>query len=164
MIFNSGSSMPPYRWLRNMSTFPLPSMAWGVKFQRIKGERMEKMETADIDALIAAVEAGGDQLPLSDIGFPDGTVWRAIPSGTFDGQCLHDLINAYRGSLDAAKRLHDALLPGWAWGLNDDGEAEVWPYVGGFDAPAIVGVCRDNPARAWLLSILRAVKAKGERG
>lgn len=72
--------------------------------------------------------------------------------------------DAYRGSLDAAKRLHDALLPGSFW------------YIGHLDAPSL-GYCATvssghfadspswrgfniDPARAWLLAILRAMEAE----
>ena len=99
----------------------------------------------DLDKLIAAVEAG--RLPT----FPE--TCRAVRGA--DGV---DVDAAFGGSLDAAKRLHDALLPGWAWDVCDDGEADVWPYDDIID-DRVVGICRDNPARAWLLAILRAVTA-----
>lgn len=58
---------------------------------------------------------------------------------------------AYHGSLDAAKALHEAVLPGWAWTLCNDGKAHVlrtgsepWSYA-------------ETPARAWLLAILEAL-------
>ena len=102
----------------------------------------------ELDKLIEAVEAG--TIPRHDL---DAFIpWR--------GPDIHfgDSHDAYRGSLDAAKRLHDALLPGWGWDLCDDGEAKVFEYTS--SAEEYVGVCRDNPARSWLLAILRAVKAR----
>jgi hypothetical protein len=80
--------------------------------------------------------------------------------------------NAFSGSLDAAKALHEAVLPGWdvpsldqasnlagspwgcevAWfdGANPNNNRKV--YSGhSFDG---------NPARAWLLAIVRALIAK----
>ena len=104
----------------------------------------------ELDKLIEAVESG--TIPRHDL---DAFIpWRGLDTQTGDS---HD---AYRGSLDAAKRLHDALLPGWGWDLCDDGEAKVFEYT--FSAEEYVGVCRDNPATAWLLAILRAVKAKAQ--
>ena len=87
---------------------------------------------------------------------------------------------AYNGSLDAALALHHAVLPGWAYrigycSVSDD--AAVFPD---FNCPdhgerlrATLDEGRDwfgdmdvdqrppgNPARAWLLSILRALAAQ----
>ena len=69
---------------------------------------------------------------------------------------------AYEGSLDAAKALHEAVLPGWRWDVTahaasvQDPKAKPNPKFpsswGLFD-----GCITDNPARAWLLAILRAL-------
>jgi hypothetical protein len=79
-------------------------------------------------------------------------------------------------AMSAAKALHDALLPGWAWWhpANDwtpDSVAVQSPHwqeaksedpdSGGY--PRFVGVAERHPARAWLLAILRALEAE-ERG
>jgi hypothetical protein len=75
-----------------------------------------------------------------------------------------DAMRAFNGSLDAAKALHDAVLPGcnqysivtdptclrvrvcwWPDGLS--GERQVFGE----------GWSEDNPARAWLLAILEAL-------
>lgn len=65
-----------------------------------------------------------------------------------------------KGSLDAAKRLHDALLPEWAWGtgtyLVGPSTAKVWQS----SANGHVAVDAD-PARAWLIAILRALEEEG---
>lgn len=63
---------------------------------------------------------------------------------------------AFSGSLDAAKALHEALLPGYDWiiGRTNDGltvHANVGSEAEAFD---------DCPARAWLLAILDALIAK----
>lgn len=72
------------------------------------------------------------------------------------------MTRAYKGSLDAAKALHEAVLPGWI----------AKPQIGGAGAGVTVWHCTiedwdsgqeiaaDNlpdPARAWLLAILRAL-------
>ena len=67
--------------------------------------------------------------------------------------------SAYRGSLDNAKALHDDLLPGAHWHLDED---EDRGYVAGvFFGNWHEGVAK-NPARAWLLAVLRAYAAQQE--
>jgi hypothetical protein len=88
----------------------------------------------------------------------------AVEADWFDMDALspeHEVTayHAFSGSLDAALRLHNALMPGWAWDVCDDGEAGVWTYDDRTDA-RIVGICRNNPARAWLLAVLRALEAQ----
>lgn len=99
----------------------------------------------DLDKLIAAVEAGE---PIRIGLLPDNMphAWQHIYS-------------AADGSLDAALRLHDALLPGWFWGISPYGSAHVSKQAEG---PSSGGCDPDNPARSWLLAILQAVKARGE--
>jgi len=76
------------------------------------------------------------------------------------------VLAAFDGYLDAAKALHDALLPGYGWGAGPWG-ARVWLYS---DDQKWDGSVRqevemiDTPARAWLLAILRAHAAKLEAG
>jgi hypothetical protein len=54
-------------------------------------------------------------------------------------------------SLDAAKALHDAVLPGWSWNINDDFSATL------FDINSIAARGEGkNPAAAWVAAILRA--------
>jgi hypothetical protein len=61
---------------------------------------------------------------------------------------------AYTGSLDAAKALHEAVLPRCKWGVGD-----VWSGVY-WDGYYLHEPSDDNPARAWLLAILRALIAR----
>jgi hypothetical protein len=71
--------------------------------------------------------------------------------------------DAFYGSLDAALRLHNALLPGWHW-RGDDGQGQedafvrVW-HPDGRKLGMGEGEC-EPPARAWLLAVLRALQAK----
>ncbi len=99
--------------------------------------------------LIEAVEAGKF---LMDV-FPSGR---------------HERIayEAFGGSLDAAKSLHDELLPGWVFDVTTD-SAFVCPqeYMSFDNIPDhIRQFSGENsiPARAWLLAILRAKLAEGE--
>jgi hypothetical protein len=117
-----------------------------------------------LDDLIAAVEAGKCWLY-------DSEKWDSLG---IDGM---DASEAFYGDLNAALRLHESLLPGWAVKLwaqaDDDADACVYPpiavppdYPGrteGVDTfSAEVAGC--NPARAWLLSILRAYHATKTEG
>ncbi len=110
----------------------------------------------DLDKLIAAVEAG------------EGPGNHALTLDTLDQ--VKWCVDAWRGSLDAALHLHGALLPGWDWDVVRDGErfsAEVWTdgdsETGNGYRPS-VSAFGPEPARAWLLAILRAVKAQQSPG
>lgn len=59
---------------------------------------------------------------------------------------------AFSGSLDAAKALHEALLPGWEWNVWRTQADDYACHVGSADT-----VFAGNPARAWLLAILDAL-------
>ena len=69
-----------------------------------------------------------------------------------------DVSDAYSGSLDAAKALHDSLLPGWDMQINayedDSFDASVSQPL---QVKTYDGV---SPwmARAWLLAVLRAYR------
>lgn len=103
-----------------------------------------------LQTLIDAVEAGGWE-------HGEVTLPRIGPNGN------ELFTEAYYGSLDAAKELHEALLPGYGWGAGPWG-ARVWLYS---DNPKWDGSVRqevdlvDAPARAWLLAILKAHQAQG---
>lgn len=82
------------------------------------------------------------------------------------GQHWTAICNAYNSSLDAAKALHEALLPGHGWGAGPWG-ARVWLYS---DDPKWDGSERqeiemvDAPSRAWLIAILKAYRAEMASG
>lgn len=62
---------------------------------------------------------------------------------------------AYNGSLDSAKALHEAMLPDWWFAIQPTGAT-----VGKMERPHDGNVfdgANQNPARAWLLAILRAL-------
>jgi hypothetical protein len=69
---------------------------------------------------------------------------------------------AYSGSLDAAKALHEALLPGWKFGMHEPRPGVFRAYVSVWSAlrPMPHTEEADTPARAWLLAILKAVEAQ----
>ncbi len=94
-----------------------------------------------LDDLIAAVEAGGDDLKVLELSSPFGRNYVFI-------------IDAYRGSLDAAQALHDALLPGASAVIQTNGIAQTI----GPDHERHTGTASDKPARAWLIAILKAYR------
>ena len=100
-----------------------------------------------LNKLIEAVEAG----------LPSPTNWRdfaALPEGDPDNPAPILAHRAYYGSLGAAKALHEALLPGWHWNISKDGVARV--VVPSPLRPTPLIGRSENPARAWLLAVLRA--------
>ena len=103
--------------------------------------------------LIAAVEAG----------LPSPTNWRnfaAVPVGDDDNPGPILAHRAYHGSLDAAKALHDALLPGCRARIDVGRRFRAWiitPENDKIDAYA------ENPARAYLLAVLKAYEATHDR-
>jgi hypothetical protein len=107
----------------------------------------------DLERLIEAVEAGTVARSDLDAFLPVFGLTSAA----------NDALDAYRGSLDAALRLHEALLPGWGWSLGtarpDSHFAKLWQPGGGTQGHIV----SDTPARAFLLAILRAL-AKREEG
>jgi hypothetical protein len=115
------------------------------------------MDKDALRKLIEAVDAGkaelgGNQYPwtLFMHVFPAGGEWDTAFIGAKE---------SYQGSLDAAKALHEALLPGWAWALEAADVAEVWPLGRLFTS---IRCFSDGagPARAWLLAVLKAVEAQ----
>jgi hypothetical protein len=105
-----------------------------------------------IAELIAKVEAGD-------------SIWPAELDGTGVSELLFG--NAYNRSLDAAKALHDAVLPGWVIGQIGQSVADgsgVWNAW--IVAPDYLESCvqsrasASDPARALLLAGLRALHAQ----
>jgi hypothetical protein len=115
--------------------------------------------------LKAKVEAGGNDYWL----YQDAHV--ALGDKPHRAPCSKALAasRAYRGSLDAALALHEAVLPEWCWSVDRMGQAIVWyPWVEG---DALSHECSNDgaggwtytPARAWLLAILSALIAQEEQ-
>lgn len=78
---------------------------------------------------------------------------------------------AHNGSLDAAKALHDAVLPGWViHDMGNNSRSMGWTVViaskaGDYASSHEGQDCRqENPARAWLLSILSALISETPKG
>lgn len=102
----------------------------------------------DLEKLIEAVEGG--VAPLDAIA-----KMKLLGLPSVINNNLHEVSSAYRGSLDAAKALHEALLPGWGWERSWSGYMIVsrgsmtWKET---NTP--------DPARAWLLAVLKAYRAQ----
>ena len=67
---------------------------------------------------------------------------------------------AYNGSLDAARALHEALLPGWHWRITRGKYTPCAIVQRDIIAGEHQEAEADYPARAWLLAILDALIAK----
>lgn len=109
---------------------------------------------SDLDKLIEAVEAG-------KIWLKDSRKWRSVGINGFAAT------EAFYGSLDAALQLHEALLLGWhvaeiseaAFALDHVGKnclAALAERAG----KGLAEANGPNMARAWLLAILKALRAQ----
>ena len=102
--------------------------------------------------LISKVEAG-------ELGDYDGEALRLVrawrsPLEYFEiTRFVH---TAYHGSLDAAKSLHEVVLPGWGYLISCQQWVDVWEFEPAGTGSPIRGVSQ-SPARAWLLAILKAL-------
>ena len=104
-----------------------------------------------LQELLAKVEAGEEC---------DHAFAKVYPVGTMRSDWLHD---AYSGSLDAAKALHEAVLPEWrithAFGLIS-GEVAKFNLTHNEKPSTYVSATANNPARAWLIAIIEALIAQ----
>lgn len=106
----------------------------------------------DLDKLIEAVEGG--VAPLDAIA-----KMKLLGLPSVINNNLHEASSAYRGSLDAAKALHETLLPGWEF-LDFRLSGYVQISGGIFTDRVEQGECDGNPARAWLIAILEAYRSQ----
>lgn len=74
-------------------------------------------------------------------------------------QRAEDAKRAYTGSLDAAKALHEAVLPGWEYGY--DGSI-AWVKMPGLRTSYRHDAMNGHTARAWLIAIIKALIAQEE--
>ncbi len=111
------------------------------------------MDRDALQRLIEAVETGSSQ-------YSGDTIRKALGSNAH----ISRFIDAKRGDLNEAKALHEALLPGWDWSMHGNGQAFLWP-PGTIDEQNLGCIevdIEDQPARALLVAILRALLDKGE--
>jgi hypothetical protein len=124
-----------------------------------RGLHMTRAEA--LDALIAKVEAG------DEFAFEKST--QDVFGAYRRSETAQLAYRAFNGSLDAAKALHEAVLPGWRVGqigqqyAHQDDPSDAWSVW--IVAPDYLTTCAQAsaqgpcPARAWLLAILRALHA-----
>ena len=105
-------------------------------------------------ALLEQVEAGGISISFRD-------------SGVFGRRNAASARHAYFGSLDAAKALHEAVLPTYIVDeLSQNSRSMGWHVLicseqGRYIYSHVKGTpFMDNPARAWLMAIIRALIAE----
>lgn len=109
-------------------------------------------DTTALDALIEAVEKG----ELHEVNIVLGNWFsldHSIPWST-----VSDINSAFRGSLDAAKALHEAMLPGWGYAFGDDEKGAAGVVARDLQSEEIEAHS-EIPARAWLLATLKAYRA-----
>ena len=75
-------------------------------------------------------------------------------------QRAEDAKNAYNGSLDAAKALHEAVLPGRFWYRQGFVMYVTDDCTGWGSKPHFSSRNDTNPARAWLIAIIKALIAE----
>lgn len=107
-----------------------------------------------LKGLIDAVDAGDVIAAIN---------WSIFGWKDHSAECCANIFKAHNGDLNAAKALHDALLPGWIFDVTN-GSAFVMRDLPDADlthdmCPQYLGEA-DSPARAWLLAILRAKLAE----
>ena len=105
-------------------------------------------------ALLAHVEAGTATGGPDALAVPREQSRLIAEAFGDDDDIWSNFVAAHDGSLDAAKALHDAVLPGWGWHV-EPGEACIWhPDTHGISRDV---VWNDVPARAWLIAIIWAL-------
>jgi hypothetical protein len=106
----------------------------------------------DLIALLAKVKAGEFDYrtyPLMKLPQMDG-FWH--------------LVDAYNGDLNAAKALHEAVLPDFSWSVSKHDRAWVIGHADPDDITTWIEESAQsaNPARAWLIAILKALIAEAQ--
>lgn len=111
----------------------------------------------DLDKLIAAVEAGDwHEFYKAELQLCSTTDSVDLRNN------LYWSLDAFRGSLDAALQLHEALLPEWVGSFDTEGFAKVGKGSRGVKTVMYAERIDGKPARSWLLAILRTLKARGD--
>lgn len=107
-------------------------------------------QTQALRYLLVKVEAGERGIGLNTVSVFGNT------------QSAMDAVDAFDGSLDAAKVLHEAVLPGWKFGMHEPQPGIYRAYVCKWSLLRPMPTTYDaaDPARAWLIAILRALIAQ----
>ena len=114
-----------------------------------------------------ALEALRDKVKAGE--FP--TTWRdlnkaGLAYGSYGLDMRGFAWEAFNGSLDAAKALHNAVVPGWDWRAEENVNGYV-SHIGPAREefmPSIMAVSFESAARAWLIAILSALISETPKG
>jgi hypothetical protein len=87
-----------------------------------------------------------------------GDAWPDDMPFNGDTVTLTTCLDAFDGSLDAAKELHKAVLPGWDWDICSVNGVVVYS-----EDNCEIGALY-KPSRNWLIAILKALIAQEEEG
>ena len=110
---------------------------------------MTHPQTAALQTLLERVDAGDDQAPFWKVWLPENE----------DGPLAFVAQRAFNGSLDAAKALHEAVLPGWFPGVSQNIHSGEWLAWVQDKVTHHFSRSGADPARSWLIAILRALIA-----
>jgi len=111
---------------------------------------MTHPQTAALQNLLERVEAG-KRLTMADTA--------CLGQGRGQLHTAKQGLEAYNGSLDAAKALHEAVLPGWFPGVSQNIHSGEWLAWVQDKVTHHFSRSGADPARAWLIAILRALIA-----
>jgi len=106
-----------------------------------------------LSALLERVEAGRFPETWHDIANAGVSV------GSFGNAKSGYAWLAFNGSLNGAKMLHNILLSGWTWGCSERKDGPAMATVYHPDGRQSHRSYNDDPARAWLIAIIRALIA-----
>lgn len=113
--------------------------------------------TTDLDRLIEAVEAGD----LSTVNNNLGVMYSGL-SNYWPWDWISKVNSAFRGSIDAAVALLEALLPGAPFTAGRDSNSTFWAVVRQPDGTEVDINHDHSTARALLLATLRAYRSTSE--
>lgn len=106
----------------------------------------------DLDRLIEAVEAGTViSINAKDVCLSLG--W------SFPDMRVRHILAAEVGSLDAARALHEALLPGCCYSIDKENggySVHIWMVL----ETVSMGFSEQSDANAWLIAVLKAYRAQ----
>ena len=122
------------------------------------------MTRADALAELIAKADAGDENRFAHSFLDEVRAWRS-PLEYFE--VCNQVHAAYHGSLDAAKALHEAVLPGWEVEIStrDEIDCAVLDPADPEGLTWFVGKSLESIARAWLLAVLRALaQQEGAKG
>lgn len=118
---------------------------------------MTKLEA--LTELAAKVEEGEEWPALYDGKGLYSLISSAL--GVWSWEVIECVTKSYKGSLDAALALHEAVLPGCQFHIATEANGEGF-VAEIFDCKLdrfIAHACTDRTARAWLLAIIKALIA-----